>query len=214
MLHTTAKAFFYAPKWLWLRLTVLASLAICVMIINFSGSVTPINSFADCAQAGYPILESNPPACRAPGHTFTGPLEPVATPGPAQLVQPFSLLVQGDIHTNHPRHQEIISTELQWRTFWNRVHSGVNPIPPLLSVDFSKNDVIALVEGPQPTAGYALKAASVLVAPTGSIINVIRQVPTVTCKVDEATTNRYYMALTAKLPQPVIFKTATTYRKC
>ncbi|MEK7212383.1 MAG: hypothetical protein AAB686_01775 [Patescibacteria group bacterium] len=52
----------------------LAVLVIAFVAIKLWPSKTPaINSFEDCAKAGYPILESYPPQCKTPdGQTFTG----------------------------------------------------------------------------------------------------------------------------------------------
>src|SRR4051794_13369866 len=82
----------------------------------------PLDSYAACAKAGYPILDSEPPACLAHGHTFVGPRSaPTPTPE-AGVAQDFQLLVQGDSGGPYLRRQEVITTPGDWRRYWTAVH--------------------------------------------------------------------------------------------
>jgi hypothetical protein len=201
-------------RWMWPRLGVVTGVLLIILFWQFPGRLTPITSFNDCAQAGYLVTDTNPPACRAPGRTFVGPRQPESTPGPAQTLQTFQLDVQGDSHGDYPAKQQIIRDQVTWQRFWREVHAAETPVPPIIGVDFTTYDIIALTEGPKPTGGYNLKVVSVLVGPAGSTVNVKEQVPTVTCVVTHAVTNRYYIARTAKLPEPVSFRSSTEYRRC
>jgi hypothetical protein len=99
------------------------------------------------------ISESDPASLPAGGHTFVGPrstpdiADPGVLTGSAGAIQPFEILVDGDSHGNYPNRQEVITSDIGWQAYWNQIHANIHPVPPLLPVDFNKNQVIALSEG-------------------------------------------------------------------
>ncbi len=174
----------------------------------------PIDSYAACTEAGYPVSDSNPPYCNASGHAYRGPFSsPTPTP-PVQTTQPFEILVQGDSRGSYPRGQELIASQLAWDSYWRRVHAALPEVPPLITTDFSTSYVIALSSGPQPTTGYNLKITSVTTSTAGTTVNITQSIPTITCAVSATPTNRYFIGRTAKFPLPVTFRISTDYRHC
>lgn len=72
-------------KFLIIWLIVLSLLAIIGLVSNKplrqnDSQPTEINSFAECAAAGNPIMESYPERCSAGGKTFTNPDHKVQNP--------------------------------------------------------------------------------------------------------------------------------------
>lgn len=64
-----------------LLLALAAGAGIYLVLQNKPASPTTINSFQDCATAGYPIMESYPEQCRTPdGRTFVRELEVTPLP--------------------------------------------------------------------------------------------------------------------------------------
>jgi hypothetical protein len=214
MLKRYALLFLMERRWRWLRLGIVTTTVFILLFLNLPGRLAPITSYADCAEAGYPISQTNPPACRIGNRTLLGPRTSESTPLPPQTMQTFTMLVQGDTRSDVPASQRIIRDQTTWESFWRTVHRAQNPAPPIITVDFARTDVIALTGGPKPTGGYNLKVSAVLVGSSGATINAIEQVPTITCPVTQAQSNRYFIASTAKLPQAVTFKTDTQRRRC
>lgn len=179
------------------------------------GGTSPLDSFTQCALAGYSVSDTNPPICAAAREVYLGP---VASPTPAQIqltTQNFELLVDGDSQSNYPRGWQVITTQAGWVKYWSQIHAALPSLPPLLPVDFSQLDVIALSEGHEPTSGYSLKITGIAAGPSGSVVDISESVPTITCSVTpNPPTNRYYIVDTAKLPAPVSFKLTPEPRHC
>ncbi|HEY6737191.1 MAG TPA: protease complex subunit PrcB family protein [Candidatus Saccharimonadia bacterium] len=188
--------------------------AAALLWLPLPGRVERIASYADCAAAGYPITESNPPVCHGPKRAYVGPEADTASSGPALVSQPFTIYVTGDSHSDYPERQLVITNQADWEKFWADVHTAVTPRPPILSVDFNKLDVIAVSAGRQQTDGYSLRVTAVLASPAGSSVNVVKRVPTLSCPVNNTATNPYLIVTTAKLPAPVSFYTNTDPRHC
>jgi hypothetical protein len=180
-------------------------------------STEPIDSYATCAADGNPISDTNPRTCRARQSVFLGPPEVLAdasAPGSSLSTVEFELLVQGDPGGNYPRRQDVISTADDWHILWKAVHSGLSTQPPIIPVDFSTSDVVALTEGPQQTTGYNLKITAITASEAGTVVDVTESIPTVTCQVMYLPTNRYFLARTPKLRPPVSFRTTSRPRRC
>jgi hypothetical protein len=177
-----------------------------------------IDSYAKCAEEGYPIADTEPPTCSAHGRTFVGPhasATPAASSAPTVgVVQPFEILVEGDSGSTYPNRQEVISSDEDWQRYWREIHAHLSAIPPLIPVGFSSGQVIALSEGLKATGGYNLKITTITSSNKGTVVDVTESVPTVTCTVTQNQTNRYFVARTAKLPPPVVFRITTEHRRC
>ena len=175
---------------------------------------TAIDSYATCATAGYPVAETSPPTCSDGRHTYRGPDTPKPTPADALESVPFEILVDGDSGGKYPQTHEIITTPADWEQYWANIHAGLTSLPPILPVDFSQSDVIALSEGQQPTTGFNLKITSITTSNAGSNVYVTETIPTITCTESETFTNRYFLASTFKLTEPINFKYTTEKHQC
>jgi hypothetical protein len=173
----------------------------------------PITSFAQCTQAGYIVTDTNPPACSDGHRAFLG--DAITTPTePAGQTLPFELMVEGDSGGNYPKRQEVITTQAAWQQYWDQVHSGLPSIPPILPVDFNSSDIVSLSSGRELTNGYGLKVTGVIASSAGTTVDATLTVPTVTCPVANTATNRYFIAKTPKLTQPVSFRISLEYHRC
>jgi hypothetical protein len=205
------------------RAIVLAAAGVWALILGawalHAYSTELVDSYAKCADEGYPLSDTDPVTCTAGGHTFLGP-RPTAAPATAATEPatgesvPFDILVNGDSGSDYPNRQEVIITDAAWRSYWRDIHAGQKNLPPLLPVDFTKNQVVALSEGQQSTGGYNLKVTSVVTGPRGSVVNVTESIPTVTCKVTQSITNRYFIVRTPVLRTPVSFRITTDHHRC
>lgn len=205
----------------WIRrrrlgLVVLGAVAATVAVVwALTGRATdPVDSYARCVEAGNPVMESNPPICRHAGRTYRGPLVTPTPAPPAVVTREFDLLVSGDSGGTYPQRQEVIRDQAGWAQYWKLVHAGLPSTPPLIPVDFTTSNVVALSEGRQPTGGYNLKITSITTSSAGTLVSVTEQIPTVTCAVTQAASNRYFIARTPKLTEPVSFRITTDRRRC
>ncbi len=207
------KRFVLNPHWPFVATGIVLVLIGLKWLLSGPGTAQ-IDSFNQCANAGYPITDTNPPACDTGSGLLLGPAATPGTTPPPSVNQPFNLLVDGDSGGAYPKGQQIITTQTGWQAYWHAVHASLPAIPPILSVDFTSGNVIALSSGPEATNGYTLEVTGVSVSSAGSVVDAIESIPSITCKVADTPTNRYYIAETAKLPQPVTFKVTTSPREC
>ena len=194
----------------------LATVIVVTVVASFlfrGTPAAPIASFAQCAQAGFVVSDTNPPACSDGHRSFVGPAAPVKSLAPGTTL-PFELMVEGDSGGNYPAGQQVISSQSAWQHYWVQVHSGLRSIPPILPVDFNTSDIIALSSGREVTNGYNLKVTAVMGSATGTAVDVTFTIPTISCKVANTSSNRYFIAKTQKLTQPVSFRITTEYHKC
>ncbi len=173
-----------------------------------------IDSYVQCAAAGNPITQTDPPTCRDGNLLFIGPASVPADPADVVQTKPFEILVDGDTGGVYPNKQEVITSAQDWSAYWHRVHASQSTLPPLIPVDFSKSQVFALSEGPKTTDGYVLKVTSVVVNASGTRVNVSQYTPGITCKVKNVRSNRYFVVKTDILPQPVSFNITSQVRVC
>ena len=192
--------------------TVVLALAL-VIFIQPQTSALNITSFAECADAGYPITETDPQSCSYEHQTYLGPR---SIPAPLNVVTsaPFDLLVEGDSRGQYPQRQQIFTTASGWTEYWRSVHAGLSTIPPILPVDFNHFNVIALNEGTKPTDGYGLKVTSITVTGQGTVVYVSETIPGGRCKVAATPTSPYFIAETPVLTPPVSFRVSSNDHQC
>jgi hypothetical protein len=179
-----------------------------------SRPTAPIDSYAECVAAGYPVQESNPPVCRAAGHVFVGATDTPSPSAPVLASQQFQLLVDGDSHSNYPHYQDVITTPAQWERFWRDIHAGLPSPPPILPVDFATSNVVALSLGARATGGYHVKVTDILTSTAGTTVDVTETSPGERCAVTQSFTNPYYLVRTSRLPEPVTFRLTPEVNPC
>jgi PrcB C-terminal len=198
-----------------LRLVSIAILAAGLTAFIHVGTTHPVDSYAACIEAGFPVLESNPPVCRDGKNNFKG--TPLVTPVPAAAVTPaeFDLLVGGDTGSARPAaSQVLINDQAAWQEYWRTVHAGISPLPPIIAVDFAKHSVVGIATGQRPTGGYAMKLTSITTSAAGTTVQVSESEPGPGCLTTMAITNRYMIVRASKLTPPADFRVITTKRAC
>ncbi|HUD10772.1 MAG TPA: protease complex subunit PrcB family protein [Candidatus Saccharimonadia bacterium] len=171
------------------------------------------NSYATCTQAGYPFTDTDPPACMVGNHTFLGAYtRPTPSQTPVSSLA-FEVLVDGDSGGAYPKSQQLITDNADWVKYWSAVHAWVT-LPPILPVDFSQFDVVALSDGRQPTNGYSMSVTNINTSSAGTTVYATVDEPTVTCHVSYTTSNPYYIVKTPKLAPPVMFNISTSPHRC
>jgi len=178
------------------------------------GSPAAVASYADCATAGYPITDTDPPSCSDGHSTWTGPANGALPSQAPSTSVPFDILVEGDSAGDYPHDSLHIQSDAEWQKFWREVHDGLPSMPPILPVNFRTSDVVAVVEGRQTTGGYGLRINSISTSAAGTVVDVQETVPTITCAVTQSPSNRYFLVRTDKLTEPVSFRLTTEHREC
>ncbi len=199
----------------WWQLPVAAVLAGAAAVVFSAGYTSPIDSYAACVDAGYPVLDTNPPICRDGPRSFTGTPAPTPPTSAPVTNTHFEILVDGDTKSRLPdARQDVINTQARWEEYWRQIHAGLPQLPPLIPVDFTASTVAGVALGPEATTGYSLKITSINTGPFGSTISVTQSTPTITCRVEKALTNHYLIVRADKLADPVSFRITNEKRHC
>ncbi len=177
------------------------------------GETEPVDSFSACADAGYPVTDGNPSVCRLGSYYLTGTTSTADVKSASITSQPFTLLAAADTGTSTERANVVIRTQAAWTQWWQKVHAGLT-LPPMLPVDFTKNYVVILIQGPKATDGYGYKITGISQAEHATVVDTSESIPTIGCPVQEKQSNRYYIARTPILPDPVVFRNTLESRHC
>lgn len=173
-----------------------------------------IDSFAECVKAGFPVQETQPPTCNDGRQTYAGPAgTPLPTMEPIQDLD-YQVLVEGDSEGTYPAKNQLITTAAAWQAFWKEVHRSISPLPNLIPVDFSQNDVIALNMGPQPTDGYSIRLLSLVTSGGQVTASVQLRQPGKDCRLPTKATGPYYLAMVPKISAPLKYSLTTVTRNC
>ena len=185
-----------------------------VWIIFGPGYFARLDSFKECANAGFPVTDTNPPTCNDGSKTFVGPL---GTPEPSAVAYQtidFQVLVEGDSQGTYPAKNQLITSQAAWQSFWIQVHRQLPATPNLIPVDFSKYDVVALTLGPKPTDGYTVRLLSLSAAGADFTADVQIREPAQSCKLPAKATGPYYLAQVPKVTGHLKFQVNTVAHTC
>ncbi|GAC1369414.1 MAG: hypothetical protein NVSMB39_1260 [Candidatus Saccharimonadales bacterium] len=186
-----------------------------VSVIFYPRLTAPIDSYAACVEAGYPVTQSDPPVCRENSRNFLGTPVPAAPAAASAENVSFDVLVDGDTHSSIPGHeQHLLTTPALWDAYWSNVHGGLATLPPLLPVDFTKNDALGVSLGQEFTNGYSLKITGITSSASGTLVSITEFTPTITCSVTKQISNPYVIVRSPKLVQPVSFRITPEKRHC
>lgn len=176
----------------WLRRIVIAaaSVGLClgVAIVGVLQARPPlIKNYDLCVAYGFPISGTSPKVCTASGSIFRGPLA-VATPS-APVDVPFQTISALSRSGNYPEKNDIFTTRVDWKTFWNKRHEGDNSNPYLPSIDFAQKVVVAISEGPFHSKAVGIQILSVKSSPQETVVSASMNKPGATCSSEPSISN-------------------------
>ena len=86
------------------------------------------------------------------------------------------------------RERTVIRDAQAWSRFWRQAHSNVMPQPPVPSIDFTRNIVVAAAMGTRNTGGFSIDIEGVYVADTDIYVVVEERTPGTRCITTQALT--------------------------
>jgi hypothetical protein len=197
-------------RWRWFVVLILIVLGTLAFLrFRPAAKSVAITSFQQCVDQGYPVAESDPATCTVPhGQTFVeGGAK--STSGEPKSNYIFDTLV---ISPNGPAKEgtAVIRNQADWAPFWNQIHAYINPPPPLLAVDFTKQMVAVVMMGARKTAGYRLAITNVYEVPTRVIVEAQETKPAAGCLPPPAAVAPYHIVTFQKTDKPIVFDIQTT----
>jgi hypothetical protein len=195
--------------------TVLVAIILVVLWIGYR-SQPKVTDFNSCIAAGYDASNSDPQTCTDGHHTYVAveAANPVTSGGSVEVAQAYSILVSNDSRGDYPARQQVITNQADWASVWDQLYAQVKPTPPLLSVDFSANEVILLTQGPEPSNGYGLEVIGLTVSAMGTAVDYDSFSPLGSCSSVTGPTDPVVAIVTAKTPVPITYQSTPKSRKC
>jgi hypothetical protein len=86
------------------------------------------------------------------------------------------------------RERTVIRDAQAWSRFWSRAHSTVMPQPPVPSIDFTRNMVVAAAMGTRSNGGFSIDIAQVYAADDDLHVVVEERSPGANCITTQALT--------------------------
>ncbi len=105
-----------------------------------------------------------------------------------------------------------IETQAEWEDFWSRHRGKVIPPPPALSVDFSQEMVIAVVDQQRPSGGFQLEITGIEEVEGRLVVRVSKTIPGPDCIVTAVITQPFHVVGMAKSDlEPELLISEETY---
>ncbi|MEQ1820957.1 MAG: protease complex subunit PrcB family protein [Fimbriimonadaceae bacterium] len=102
--------------------------------------------------------------------------------------------------------EQLISSERELGEYWKRTFGEV---PPPTTVDFSREMIIVIHLGNQPSNGYAVLVEQVRMVSNGIVVSYIKQAPSKNQRVKKAATSPYVIILVPKFQGRATFESRT-----
>jgi hypothetical protein len=98
----------------------------------------------------------------------------------------------------------ILSDEDSWQQVWDALHSNVLVPPERPHVDFHAEQIVVLVLGERPTAGYGVRIGSATERPEVVVVTVQVTEPASDAVVAQVLTTHFQIAAIPRFPKPVL----------
>jgi len=128
----------------------------------------------------------------------------------AELHPAYTILDQGARSGLTLSKQLVIGNAAQWQELWGVHQSNHRPARPLPPIDFSKEMIIAIFLGEQPTGGHQITIHDLQKTPARLQVNVSIDAPDKDAVVTMALTQPFIIIKTARTTLPVEFGVYTT----
>jgi hypothetical protein len=126
----------------------------------------------------------------------------------------YRVIAQGTHSGIESRRQIVIEDAGAFRTLWAEHAAGTMPAPPVPEVDFSRDRVVAVFAGSQPTGGYALQPSPPEAAHGRPKIRFTLKRPGPNCMATQAMTQPFAMVRIPKSKSKVEIQVAETTVDC
>jgi hypothetical protein len=179
-------------------------------------SITPIAPAKPVSAAAAPSHPVKPaPASPSPLPPVTHvqpPAETAAAPAPA-AAKPDVLNIRAILPewkgvnsgVRDPRTVIVESADM-WQALWTEHTAGMQPMPPLPDVDFSRNLVIGVFAGQKATAGYGIEIIETRASPTSLTVLYRETIPDTTAIPAQTPTQPYHLEVIPKSNLLIQFK--------
>lgn len=114
---------------------------------------------------------------------------------------------QMDRRTNY-----VITTQDELEALWGMIHNGQGPIVP--TVDFTKEEVLAVFDGSHSRGGYDIAISSVTDMDGTRVVRVVRTAPGDSCVSSEGITSPYQIVQVARTPLTHTHEDETVTHEC
>jgi hypothetical protein len=158
-----------------------------------------------CKHIGPPQRAADPPRQTPPQTAVT---RPEFTP--RAIAVPEAAKVR-DTQSSWPAAKTLLITDAEeFQKMWREIYRARFPRPDIPDVDFSKEMIIAVFMGQQPTSGYSVEIVEVTEYADKIEVQIVKHRPAPDDVVTEATTSPFCLARVEKIDKPARFMEVNT----
>ncbi|HSX48595.1 MAG TPA: protease complex subunit PrcB family protein [Candidatus Nanoarchaeia archaeon] len=210
-----------AKKTLLLLVSIFILLALVFLRLSESKGVS---NFDDCVAAGYKVFEEeDPQRCVSPdGRVFVAkidfkPVASAATAGAPDVKNIDFVVVVQSSGPSSTKLSTAVRSQAEWQDVWGRLYAGIDPLPPLLPIDFTKEMLVAVADGARPTSGFSTKINNITQTSSQLIVGATAFGPGKNCKttaLPQREANYYNVVRLPFSKLPVSFDIKSELRDC
>ncbi|MBS3118057.1 protease complex subunit PrcB family protein [Candidatus Woesearchaeota archaeon] len=118
---------------------------------------------------------------------------------------PFETLASGQYSGLTEKTNQLINSQKELDSVWQKIYSIQIPVPPLPEIDFSQNSLILAARGEQKTSGYDIKIIEIKTTTQSTEISLEQINPAQGNILLPALTQPFILVKTTKINKPVQF---------
>lgn len=200
---------------IWPRATLLISLGVVLGIVYvgyLQSKPVQVNNYSTCVAYGFPVTGTTPQICTASQQTFRGPNAPNINPVVTNV--PFQTISALNSAGNYPEKNDIITNQIDWQQYWDRIHSASETKPVLPAIDFSKKVVVGISQGPHRSRAVGIQILSVKTSSDDTVVSALVYKPGQTCKAEPFILNPAAIIAFDKQSSPILFDIKVQSKQC
>jgi hypothetical protein len=121
----------------------------------------------------------------------------------------FETLARGEYGGITQQGERVISSDAEWKSLWQDVHSTMIPVPQRPEVDFTRYTVLAVFQGEQRNGGHFIRITSISDKGNALAVDVRSTVPGAGCIITDALTQPYHIVMVDKVNRQASFAYTT-----
>lgn len=200
---------------IWPKAMLMISLGIVlgvVYVAYLQMSPVTIKSYDKCVAYGYPVSGTTPQICTASNKTFRGLNLPKVDIISVDV--PFQTISSVNGSGNYPEKNDIITNQVDWQQYWDRINQSSETKPVLPTIDFSKKVIVGISQGPYRSRSVGIQILSVKTSSDDTVVNALVYKPGQTCKAESVTLDPTAIIAFDKQSSPILFNIRVQSKEC
>ena len=126
----------------------------------------------------------------------------------------FQTISKESIDSGVEKGNYVIKNSVEWKDLWLKAYSSRSPVPRVPDIDFPKEIVIAVFNGPEFTGGYSIEITNVVEDDKTVNIIVKKYSPGDNCAVSQSQTSPFHIVKIPRTEKEIGFTLEQQIQRC